>query len=47
MCTRTNAAALSVAVNAFNLLTNLILLLLTVPVVLRLHISRRKKSMSR
>jgi hypothetical protein len=43
-CKRTNAPLLGVIVNAFNLLTDLILLLLPVPVVLRLRTDRKKKS---
>ncbi len=42
-CTRTNTPVIGVVLNCFNLLTDIILLFLPVPVVMQLHIDVRRK----
>jgi hypothetical protein len=44
MCTRTNSPAIGRVVNAWHLMTDLFLLLLPVPVVMRLQTDAKKKS---
>jgi hypothetical protein len=45
-CTRTNTPTLGIVLNVFNLITDLVLLLLPIRVVLRLQMNKRKKCTS-